>query len=480
MVQNSLEKDRVYTVVLAPAVPYRHEHMHDYGTQSQCGSVLMSARSSRFSGFGSSRRGGKAAGAVIASGVMLLAGCGGSVTGGEATDAPSAIVRGDTLGRDWESTYPTVDASAGQVVVSWDKQITEDATESVVGYEVQISSSMYGPWIGAATGCARSETKSSTRQKCTATGLADGTYYFNVAAVRQPVINKDKTGNFSRDTKTGNFSAGSPPAIVLSPPGTPAKPTAVAGTGTGEVTVTVAAGTATDGTQGGIPTSYTITAYTGGGTATAMTCTGTACTGLADTSYTFTATATNAAGTSVLPSAVSDPVTTAGYVLGSTGPGGGKVFYVSKAGFTSSGSGCGAACHYLEAQTADLAKSPWCSNTTQDLPGKFGGEIGKGYLNTQNMVNMVTGCTTGAGIAAATSRLGSVSDWYLPSANELYALLHSGQSVGGFEQGCYYWSSTQEPSHQEGVAFATIVRYPSGSGSAQKSYSECVRPVRVF
>ena len=28
-------KDRVYTVVLAPAMPYRHEHMNDNGTQSQ-------------------------------------------------------------------------------------------------------------------------------------------------------------------------------------------------------------------------------------------------------------------------------------------------------------------------------------------------------------------------------------------------------------------------------------------------------------
>ena len=268
----------------------------------------MSARSSRFSGFGSRRRRGKAAGAVIACAVMLLAGCGGSVTGGEATDAP--VVRGDTLGRNWASVVPTVKASAGQVVVSWDKQITEDATESVVGYEVQISSSTYGPWTGAATGCARSETKSSTRQTCTATGLADGTYYFNVAAVRQPVINKDKTGNFSRDTKTGNFSAGSPPAIVVSPPGIPATPTVVVGDS--KVTVTVTAGTATDGTLGGVPASFTVTPTPA--TTPPMTCTAPgpsgSCdvTGLKDnTAYTFTATATNAStAVASLPSAASD------------------------------------------------------------------------------------------------------------------------------------------------------------------------------
>ena len=51
----------------------------------------MSARSSRFSGFGSSRRRGKAAGAVIACAVVLLAGCGGS--GEPESGAP--VIRGD-------------------------------------------------------------------------------------------------------------------------------------------------------------------------------------------------------------------------------------------------------------------------------------------------------------------------------------------------------------------------------------------------
>ena len=52
---------------------------------------------------------------------MLLAGCGGSVTGGSATDAP--VVRGDTLSSAWAITPGLVSAhfSAGQVDVSWDK-----------------------------------------------------------------------------------------------------------------------------------------------------------------------------------------------------------------------------------------------------------------------------------------------------------------------------------------------------------------------
>ena len=54
----------------------------------------MSARRSRFSGFGSSRRRRKAAGAVIACAVILLAGCGGS--GGTTADAGAPIIRGNT------------------------------------------------------------------------------------------------------------------------------------------------------------------------------------------------------------------------------------------------------------------------------------------------------------------------------------------------------------------------------------------------
>ena len=52
----------------------------------------MSAARSRFSGFGSSRRKGKAAGAVIACAVMLLAGCG---SGGSSAEAGAPVIRGD-------------------------------------------------------------------------------------------------------------------------------------------------------------------------------------------------------------------------------------------------------------------------------------------------------------------------------------------------------------------------------------------------
>jgi hypothetical protein len=40
-------------------------------------------------------------------------------------------------------------------------------------------------------------------------------------------------------------------------------------------------------------------------------------------------------------------------IVGNTGPGGGKVFYVASSNFTSTGSNCGTACKYLEAAPSD-------------------------------------------------------------------------------------------------------------------------------
>ena len=235
---------------------------------------------------------GKAAGAVIACAVMLLAGCGGSVTAGSATDAP--VVRGNTLGSDWATTPGLVSAkspSAGQVEVSWDKQVEEDPTEKVIGYVAQIHLIFVdhnGPGTGATTGCANSETQSSTTKACTVTGLADGTYSFNVAAVRKNVLTKN--------TRTTVVSMPSNSVYLVSVPGTPATPTVEVSDSM--VTVTVAAGT-----TGGIPEHYTVTPTPA--TTPPMTCTVTGAsgscvvTGLADsTTYTFTAIATNDAGDS--------------------------------------------------------------------------------------------------------------------------------------------------------------------------------------
>ena len=63
----------------------------------------MSAASRRFSGFSPRSRKGKAAGAVIACTVLLLAGCGGS----DAADADGPVIRGDVLALSVSNTPPS-------------------------------------------------------------------------------------------------------------------------------------------------------------------------------------------------------------------------------------------------------------------------------------------------------------------------------------------------------------------------------------
>ena len=85
----------------------------------------MSARSSRFSGFGSRRRRGKAAGAVFACAVMLLAGCGGS--GGSAADAGAPIIRGTSCELGAAASGPLV-FSGGPLVVTNEPLVVATAT----------------------------------------------------------------------------------------------------------------------------------------------------------------------------------------------------------------------------------------------------------------------------------------------------------------------------------------------------------------
>ncbi len=72
----------------------------------------MSARNSRFGAFSSRSGRGKAAGAVLACAVMLLAGCGGS--GGSAADAGAPVIRGAVVG---DVVYALGDTGPGGGVV---------------------------------------------------------------------------------------------------------------------------------------------------------------------------------------------------------------------------------------------------------------------------------------------------------------------------------------------------------------------------
>ena len=189
--------------------------------------------------------------------------------------------------------------------------------------------------------------------------------------------------------------------------------------------------------------------------------------------------------------------------LGDTGPGGGKVFYISPTPNTPS-----TPWRYMEAApdntwsggSADPSIK-WCSNVSEFVPNLQTGDtatiqtstaIGAGYANTQKML---LGCTFGAANAAAAYNGGGKSDWFLPSKDELNQMckwvrgvawtsdatvctggtLNTGLGAAGFGSGLY-WSSVESDAGNPSLAWS--------QSSQQRGYLKVnplsVRPVRAF
>ena len=179
--------------------------------------------------------------------------------------------------------------------------------------------------------------------------------------------------------------------------------------------------------------------------------------------------------------------------VGDTGPGGGKVFYVAPASFTSTGSACGSACKYLEAAPIGWIKAAtpagqtncavagtstadpycaWSGNTTTRM-GTTSNAIGAGYANTSAIITQ----SNVAGRAATVARAfqgGGKTDWFLPSKDELTQVYLQKSVLGGFDFN-YYWSSS------EGAAGLAWFQGFDGYGdNGAKSATLYVRPVRAF
>ena len=206
------------------------------------------------------------------------------------------------------------------------------------------------------------------------------------------------------------------------------------------------------------------------------------------TSYTITATNSTGSASQIFT------LTTTLDLIGTTGPGGGTVFYVSDAGFrcgnlfSETGSAIGGLCHYLEVAPSGWSGSVsdpyvnWSGNTTSST-GLTGQAIGQGFANTEAMIQQVGGGneTGTAGIVArgySTLVSGATFlDWYLPSQLELLELYKykAAGSILGFASD-QYWSSSERNDK-----WAYWVNFSAGGNSYKfKYYQGFIRPIRAF
>ena len=309
---------------------------------------------------------------------------------------------------------------------------------------------------------------------------------------------------------------GNPKPIQLPTP-TPttapvALPTFTLSSATETRTVNTAATGFTINSTGGAIASFAINATPPGMSFNTTTgaLTGTPNTVAAATNYTITA--TNASGNATQTFRLT--VTAVVYTVGQTGPGGGKVFYVATTAF-SCGPTLAATCTYLEAAPsgwntgADPSLS-WATNvnnnrtTTVPAPGAIQTAIGTGYKNSDAIVAQTGNvAASSAAVAARAYRGNGLTDWYLPSRDELNQMCkwqrgitgdalttlttvctggtsNSGSSATGFVDN-RYWSSTEFARNSSEENIARGQNFGSGSqDDLEKSDIFFVRPVRAF
>ena len=201
---------------------------------------------------------------------------------------------------------------------------------------------------------------------------------------------------------------------------------------------------------------------------------------------TFTITATGISGVTATKTFTFAVVNAASYTIGTTGPSGGKIFYVSTTGFP-----CGPTmadtCNYLEAAPntwsggTEDPKIPWSGNTTTAIgAGAQATGIGTGYKNTLAIVAQ-DATANRAATAARAYNGGGNSDWYLGSYDEmnLLYLAYVKDSTLGIKPGVEtYWTSTEYDARYAWDLLFTLGRF--GNGGLKANAGSSVRPIRAF
>jgi len=170
--------------------------------------------------------------------------------------------------------------------------------------------------------------------------------------------------------------------------------------------------------------------------------------------------------------------------VGDTGPGGGKVFYVHASGTFACGAALSSTCKYLEAAPTSGtaawtdATYEWSGNTSEAIGAAAQGTaIGTGYKNTQAMVNQSSTAERAGTVTRAYRGLNSLSDWYLPSQDELNQMYVNKSAIGDFSTSVPYRSSSEyigDRAWTQSFSNGTQINF------SFKGANFFVRPVRAF
>ena len=162
-------------------------------------------------------------------------------------------------------------------------------------------------------------------------------------------------------------------------------------------------------------------------------------------------------------------------VVGDTGPGGGKVFYIQN------GTKLGA-WKYLEVAPStwngeNEPAVPWCPATVSNLGTAT--LAGTGSANTQKIVSQCSDANSDFSVAAKIAsnyRGGGKTDWFLPSKDELSLLFENRTLLGKVLNAAPYWSSSQASSLTSWSLDLT-----TGAASADENgFDRYVRPIRTI
>jgi hypothetical protein len=155
-----------------------------------------------------------------------------------------------------------------------------------------------------------------------------------------------------------------------------------------------------------------------------------------------------------------------GYIIGDTGPAGGKIFYVD------AGSGFDGGRKYMEAAPTSLS-APWAWGHYEDhIMGGTATGFGNGRANTERIVSMV-GSNPSSAKSCSDYTYGGYDDWFLPSRDELYQLFLN-KTAAGIDISGWHWSSSEDNAAN---AWDTNGDPPE---QGYKNFSQAARPVRSF